>query len=75
MALICDVVAVAALVCKKIIFMHRGGDAIQGKAVAMVRELTINTLKNLVFAYQIMLEVDSPILLLSSTLGVYSWTM
>jgi len=37
-ALIGDVVAVATLVCKKIIFMHGGGDAIQGKAVAMVRE-------------------------------------
>lgn len=38
MALICDVVAVAALVCEKIIFMHGGGDAIQVRAVAMVRE-------------------------------------
>ena len=38
MALIYDAVAVATLVCKKITFMHGGGDVIQGKAVAMVRE-------------------------------------
>ena len=38
MALIYDVVAVATLICKKIIFMHGGGDAIQVRAVAMVRE-------------------------------------